>query len=157
MLILQAIHGGNLAWGHLEGTRLAINRKMEDSRMFARWRIDSPWKPLTKKGQGHRMGSGKGAIDHYVTPVKGGRIILEMGGYMEYHEVYYLLKMISGKMPFKAEPINQQMLDEEEEQKKYIKENNLNLFDFKYCIDNNMLGSRKWASPYDYLWHGKYR
>jgi len=48
--------------------------------MFAIWRIDAPWKPITKKPVGSRMGGGKGNIHHYVTPVKANRIILEMGG-----------------------------------------------------------------------------
>ena len=34
------------------------------------------------------MGGGKGAIHHYVTPVKAGRVILEVGGAAEYKEVY---------------------------------------------------------------------
>lgn len=53
---------------------------MDVNRMFAIWRIDAPWKPITKKGTGVRMGGGKGSIKHYTTPVKAGRIILELGG-----------------------------------------------------------------------------
>lgn len=33
------------------------------------------------------MGGGKGAIDHYVTPIKARRVILEVGGHVEYDEV----------------------------------------------------------------------
>jgi ribosomal protein L16/L10AE len=36
------------------------------------------------------MGGGKGPIDHYVTPVKAGRVIVEMGGKCEFAEVSYL-------------------------------------------------------------------
>lgn len=54
--------------------RLTIGRKMDTNRMFAVWRVDAPWQPITKKGQGMRMGGGKGAIDHYVTPVKAGKL-----------------------------------------------------------------------------------
>lgn len=39
------------------------------------------------QGLGHRMGAGKGAIDHYATPIKAGRVILEIGGNCEYFEV----------------------------------------------------------------------
>jgi len=53
---------------------------MDVNTMFAVWRIEPPWKPITKKGIGVRMGGGKGAINHYVTPVKADRIIVEMGG-----------------------------------------------------------------------------
>lgn len=66
---------------------VGIGRKMDITRMFAIWRIPAPWQPLTKKGQGQRMGGGKGAIDHYVTPVKAGRVLLEMGGKCEFIEV----------------------------------------------------------------------
>jgi len=34
------------------------------------------------------MGGGKGAIDHYVTPIKAGRVIIEVGGDCEYFEVF---------------------------------------------------------------------
>lgn len=36
------------------------------------------------------MGGGKGAIDHYVTPIKAGRVIIELGGTVEFEEVIYL-------------------------------------------------------------------
>jgi len=39
------------------------------------------------QGQGQRMGGGKGNIDHYVTPVRSGRIIIEIAGHCEYLEV----------------------------------------------------------------------
>lgn len=71
--------------------RLTVARHLDQKRMFAIWRVDPPWQPVTKKGQGQRMGGGKGAIDHYVTPVKAGRIVLEIGGKCEYAEVCNIL------------------------------------------------------------------
>ena len=38
-------------------------------------------------GIGRRMGGGKGQIDHYVTPVKSERIIMELAGHLEFEEV----------------------------------------------------------------------
>lgn len=73
---------------HFEMARLVVARKLDQKRMFAIWRVDPPWQPVTKKGQGQRMGGGKGAIDHYVTPIKAGRIILEVGGKCDYAEVF---------------------------------------------------------------------
>ena len=35
--------------GHFEMVRMTTNRKMDASRMFAVWRVDGPWQPLTKK------------------------------------------------------------------------------------------------------------
>lgn len=47
--------------GHFEMIRLTINRFIGDSdHMFGRWRVNAPFKPVTKKGQGQRMGGGKG-------------------------------------------------------------------------------------------------
>jgi len=39
-----------------------------------------PDKPITLKGVEVPMGGGKGAVDHYVFPVKPGRIIFELSG-----------------------------------------------------------------------------
>lgn len=45
----QALCGGRLNSGHIEMIRMTINRKMDASKMFAVWRIDPPWQPLTRK------------------------------------------------------------------------------------------------------------
>ncbi len=39
-----------------------------------------PNKPVTQKGTEVPMGGGKGGVDHYVFPVKPGRIIFELEG-----------------------------------------------------------------------------
>lgn len=112
---IVAMGGGRLRHGHYEMIRLGeifeskgrlersylnvnffagIGRKLDINRMFAIWRIPAPWQPVTKKGQGQRMGGGKGAIDHYVTPVKAGRIIVEMGGKCEFEEVRIIKSVI---------------------------------------------------------------
>jgi large subunit ribosomal protein L16 len=39
-----------------------------------------PHKPVTKKGTEVPMGGGKGSVDHYVFPIKPGRIIFEIEG-----------------------------------------------------------------------------
>ena len=90
-LCLQALHGGQLHHGHFEMIRIGINKKLEQSQMFAVWRIEPPWKPVSRKGIGHKMGGGKGSVDHYVTPVKAGRIIIEVAGECEFSEVFWML------------------------------------------------------------------
>ena len=42
-----------------------------------------PDKPVTKKPAETRMGSGKGASDHWVSVVKPGRMIFEISGIKE--------------------------------------------------------------------------
>jgi large subunit ribosomal protein L16 len=154
---IRALQGGNMHHGHFEMVRNGINRKMEESRMFAIWRIDAPWKPITRKGQGHRMGGGKGSIDHYVTPVKGGRIIMEMGGECSFREVFPILQRIAWKLPFKADVVSEESLADEKRLGQQLAEENLNPFSFEYCIQHHSMGCRSWLSPYDYYWHGKYR
>jgi len=154
---IRALQGGRIKHGHCEMMRMGINRKITEKRMFAVWRIDAPWKPITKKGVGHRMGGGKGSIDHYVVPIKADRIILELGGYLEWEEAYPLLRLIVNQLPVKAEVISQKMLEEEQVKKGYVEENNINPFSFEYCVNNNMMGCRKWLSTYDYKWFNKYR
>lgn len=154
---IQALTGGRLRWGHYEMLRLGILRKFDESRMFALWRIDAPWKPKTKKGQGHRMGGGKGAIDHYVYPLKAGRIIIELGGKCEFAEVEGFLSNLAGLLPFPARAVSQQMLEEEREEEKRKAERNVNPFTFEYCVKNNIFGCRINLSKYDRMWHGKYR
>lgn len=95
--------GGYIHWGHIEMMRLTLSRKLDYSTTFARWRINAPYKPITRKGLGQRMGGGKGAIDHYVTPVRYGRLILEVGGKVELGEVEPVLTQLAKKLPFPAE------------------------------------------------------
>jgi len=94
--------GGYLHWGHMEMIRLTINRKMDARSTFARWRVSAPYKPITRKGLGQRMGGGKGAIDHYVTPVRAGRLVVELGGRVELAEVELILTEVAKKLPFPA-------------------------------------------------------
>lgn len=82
-----ALEGGRIKHQHIEMARLSIGKKMDTSRMFCVWRIAEPWQPLSKKGIGVRLGAGKGAIDHYCTPVKAGRVIIEAGGKCDFEEV----------------------------------------------------------------------
>ena len=136
--------------------RLAIGREIDTSRMFAVWRVDSPWQPVTKKAQGSRMGGGKGGIDHYVTPVKAGRVIVEVGGKCEFKEVEKMLVKIAKKMPFRAKAFSQETLASALEEADRVERDNINPYTMEYLIKNNMAGCHRWISKYDYKWLGKY-
>lgn len=144
---IMALCGGRLRWGHFEMMRLGIGRKIDVNKMFAIWRVDAPWQPITKKGQGQRMGGGKGAIDHYVTPIKSGRIILELAGRLEYKEAFPILNMVAQKLPFKAQVVSQELLIKMQEKNS---QENLNPITMKYMIQNNLNGCNNWTSPRDY-------
>lgn len=146
--------GGRLKHPHYEMARLSIGRKMDTSRMFAIWRVPAPWQPHTKKGIGVRMGSGKGAIDHYSTPIKAGRVILEIAGNCEFKEVEAMLRHVAVNLPFKARAVSQEMLDQMESEKK--EKVNLNLYTKQYVIQNNLGGCHRWLSPNDHKYFGEY-
>lgn len=74
------------------GTKWITARQIESSRRYIirylkkggkLWLRIFPDKPVTAKGSEVGMGSGKGAVDHYVYPVKPGRIIFELDGLKE--------------------------------------------------------------------------
>ncbi|KOB78969.1 39S ribosomal protein L16, mitochondrial, partial [Operophtera brumata] len=144
---IVATGGGRLRFEHFEMIRLTVARHLDQKIMFAIWRVDPPWQPVTKKGQGQRMGGGKGAIDHYVTPIKAGRIVME---------VKNMLRIVAERLPFAAEPVSQEIMEMNAAKEKLLEENNKNQYTLKYIIQNNMGGCHKMLSPFDHRWYGKH-
>lgn len=136
--------------------RLTINRHLNPRTMFAVWRIPAPYKPITRKGLGTRMGGGKGAINHYVTAVKSGRLLVEVGGHCEFCQVEYFLNQIAKKLPLKAKAVSQKSLQEIREMEEERRRNNQNPWTFERIVKANMLGIRKHVSPYDLNLKGRY-
>ena len=62
----------------IEAARRAIIRYLKKGGKL--WVRVFPDKPVTSKGVEAPLGGGKGAVDHYVFPVKPGRIIFELAG-----------------------------------------------------------------------------
>jgi large subunit ribosomal protein L16 len=60
-----------------------------------------PDKPITKKGTEVPMGGGKGSVDHYVFPIKPGRIIFEVDGTKK-ELAQEALKKAADKLPIKT-------------------------------------------------------
>jgi len=153
---IVALCGGRLHSGHMEMLRLTINRKMDSSKMFAAWRVDPPWQPLTRQGQGKRMGGGKGSIDHYVTPIKAGRIIVELGGRCEFEQAYPFLKEVADKLPFRAKVISHAQMEADRQKELDNFNSNQNPYTAEYVIKNNMGGIHDWISHYDKNWFFKH-
>ena len=65
----------------IEAARIALTRYIKRGGKV--WIRVFPDKPVTSKPAETRMGSGKGAPDHWVAVVKPGRIIFELGGVRE--------------------------------------------------------------------------
>ena len=78
---LQAMESAWLTARQIEAARRAITRHVRRGANI--WVCVFPDKPVTKKAAETRMGSGKGAPDHWVAVVKPGRILFEMAGVSE--------------------------------------------------------------------------
>ncbi|EPY74093.1 hypothetical protein CB1_002300016 [Camelus ferus] len=153
---ILALGGGYLHWGHFEMIRLTVNRGMDPKNMFALWRVPAPFKPITRKGMGQRMGGGKGAIDHYVTPVKAGRLIVEVGGRCEFQEVQGFLDQVAHKLPFSAKAVSRETLEKMRKDQEERERNNQNPWTFERVATANMLGIRRVLSAYDLTHKGRY-
>lgn len=75
---LQALERCNMTANQIEAARKVIVR--HTNRKGKLWVNVFPNKPVSQKPAEVRMGSGKGALSHYVAVVKPGRILFELGG-----------------------------------------------------------------------------
>ncbi|PIP25097.1 MAG: 50S ribosomal protein L16 [Candidatus Nealsonbacteria bacterium CG23_combo_of_CG06-09_8_20_14_all_36_12] len=83
----------------IEAARRAIMRYLKKGGKL--WIRIFPDKPVTKKGTEVPMGGGKGSVDHYVFPIKPGRIIFEIDGLKEEIAKEALKKAVD-KLPIKT-------------------------------------------------------
>lgn len=151
-----ALSGGELKIEHINTMRALINKGLDTKKMFACWRIESPWKSKVKRGISKRLGGGKANIHHYVTPVKAGRIIVEVGGFIEFDEVYNLLSGIANALPCYAMPISAEIMDKLRLIQSERKANNINPVTRGRVFHNNMQGCRNIFNYYEVQWEGKY-
>ena len=80
----------------IEAARRAMTRSVKRGGKI--WIRVFPDKPVTKKPAETRMGSGKGAPDHWVAVVKPGRILFEMGG-VPREEAVEAMRLAGHKLP----------------------------------------------------------
>src|SRR5690554_6154858 len=78
---IKTMEPGWITSRQIEACRIAMTRRIK--RQGKVWIRIFPDKPITKKAAETRMGSGKGAPDHFVAVVKPGRILFEMAGVPE--------------------------------------------------------------------------
>ncbi|WP_391592145.1 LSU ribosomal protein L16p (L10e) [[Mycoplasma] cavipharyngis] len=96
---LAAVSGAWISARQIEAARIVISKKMGKTGKM--WIRIFPHMSLTKKPLEVRMGSGKGAPDHFVAVVKQDTIMFEVDGLSE--EVAKLaLKLVGNKLPIKT-------------------------------------------------------
>lgn len=93
---LKAMESGWVTDRQIEAGRVAITRFIKRGGKI--WIRVFPDKPATKKPAETRMGSGKGAPDHWVAVVKPGRILFEMAG-VDQTEAYEAMRLAAHKLP----------------------------------------------------------
>ena len=83
----------------IEAARRAIIRYLKKGGKL--WIRIFPDKPVTKKGTEVPMGGGKGSVDHYVFPIRPGRIIFELEGIPE-EKAREAFRKATDKLPIKT-------------------------------------------------------
>jgi len=96
---LQALEPAWITARQIEAARRAITHHIR--RGGSVWVRIFPDKPITKKAAETRMGSGKGAPDHWVAVVRPGRIMFEMADVDE-SVAKEALRLASHKLPIDA-------------------------------------------------------
>ena len=96
---LQALATAWITARQIEAARRAITRYVRRGGKV--WIRVFPDKPVTAKPAETRMGSGKGAVDHWVAVVKTGRMLFEMAGIRE-DTAKEALRLASHKLPIET-------------------------------------------------------
>ena len=96
---LKALGNSWVTARQIESARRAMTRFIK--RVGKIWLRIFPDKQITAKGTNAPMGSGKGAIDHYVAVVKPGMILFEMAGVSE-EMAREAMRLAAHKLPVKT-------------------------------------------------------
>ncbi len=100
---LQALTSAWLTYRQLESARRVIVHYLKSSGRI--WIRVFPDKPVTKFPPEVGMGGGKGSVDHYVCPVKPGRIIIEIDS-PDHSLARKALTLAGYKLPLKTKVIS---------------------------------------------------
>ena len=96
---LKAMGNGWVTDRQIEASRIAMTRFIKRGGKI--WIRLFPDKPITKKPAEVRMGSGKGALDHWVATVKAGRILFEMEG-VDKVQAAEAMRLAANKLPIRT-------------------------------------------------------
>lgn len=96
---LVAEECGWIKSNQIEAARIAMTRFIKRGGKV--WIDIFPHKPITKKPQDSRMGSGKGAVEYWAAVVKPGRVMFEMSGVPE-DIAKEAMRLAGHKLPIKT-------------------------------------------------------
>lgn len=87
----------------IESARRAMTRYVKRGGKI--WIRIFPDHPITNHGAESGMGSGKGSVDYYMTPVRAGTVMFEMDGVTE-EQAREALRLAMHKLPLKTKFIS---------------------------------------------------
>ncbi|MEK7672519.1 MAG: 50S ribosomal protein L16 [Patescibacteria group bacterium] len=96
---LKAMTGGEINSRQIEAARRTMSRFIKRGGRI--WIKIFPHKPITKKASEVPMGSGKGAPELFVAPVKPGTVIFEMEG-VDTATAKEAMQLASHKLPVRS-------------------------------------------------------
>ena len=106
---LQALEPCWMTSRQIEAARRAIVRYIRRGGKV--WIKVFPDKPVTAKAAETRMGSGKGAVDHYVAVVRPGRVLFEIAGVSE-EIAREAMERAAFKLPIRTQFVKRETLGE---------------------------------------------
>ena len=105
---LKALEAGWITDRQIEAARIAMTRHVKRGGKI--WIRIFPDKPITKKPAETRMGSGKGAPDHWVAVVKPGRVMYEIEG-VDLQLAKEAFELAAQKLPIKTKFVSRADLE----------------------------------------------
>ena len=105
---LKALDAGWITDRQIEAARIAMTRHVKRGGKI--WIRLFPDKPITRKPAETRMGSGKGAPDHWVAVVKPGRVLYEIVGVDE-TLAREAMELAAQKLPIKTKFVSRADLE----------------------------------------------
>jgi large subunit ribosomal protein L16 len=105
---LKALDAGWVTDRQIEAARIAMTRHVKRGGKI--WIRLFPDKPITRKPAETRMGSGKGAPDHWVAVVKPGRVLYEIVGVDE-KLAREAMNLAAQKLPIKTKFVSRTDLE----------------------------------------------
>ena len=96
---LKALENGLIRGNHMEACRIVVARKTHGAGKL--WIKIFPCKPVTKKPAETRMGRGKGELDHWVAPVRRGKVLFEISGIPE-DFARQVFRLVAFKLPIRT-------------------------------------------------------
>ena len=96
---LKVVECGYITDRQIEASRIAMTRYIKRGGKV--WLRIFPDKPITKKPAEVRMGSGKGALDHWVAVVRPGKLLFEMEGVTP-EIAKEAMRLASNKLPLRT-------------------------------------------------------